>query len=121
MPTDSSLPEYGSDTESDKDYLERQENRDRGSMLPFDTPYSWPAWPAAGMWEDRDEGSEEYRAREGVDSTPAEDDTWMENGVITLLVVAGVVLFVFPEPVTSGLGIVLMAAGAIAWLIDSAL
>lgn len=53
------------------------------------------------------------------ESTDAEkSDSWWDVGLITLLLVAGVVLFVFPEPVTSGLGILLVLTGAALWLVD---
>ena len=45
-------------------------------------------------------------------------DSWWDVGLITLLLVAGVILFVFPEPVTSGLGILLILTGAALWLVD---
>lgn len=38
-------------------------------------------------------------------------------GLGTLLVVAGAGLFLFPEPVTSTAGVVLMAAGIMLWLL----
>lgn len=38
-------------------------------------------------------------------------------GLGTLLAVAGVALFLFPEPVTSTAGIVLIAAGVVLWLL----
>lgn len=61
---------------------------------------------------------EEY---EGVDDGPYDEDTdgslW-DEGLITLLIVAGAVLFLFPEPATSGLGVLLLSIGVVAWLLD---
>jgi len=44
--------------------------------------------------------------------------SWIDEGLITLLLVAGVVLLLFPEPATSGLGLLLLVAGLIGWLLD---
>ncbi|MFB6139792.1 MAG: hypothetical protein ABEJ26_05085 [Halosimplex sp.] len=44
--------------------------------------------------------------------------TWWDEGLITLLIVAGAILFVFPEPATSGLGVILLAVGILAWALD---
>lgn len=38
-------------------------------------------------------------------------------GLGGLLVLVGVVLFVIPEPATSGIGILLVLAGVLAWLL----
>lgn len=46
------------------------------------------------------------------------DDSWVETGFITVLFVVGVVLFLIPEPATSGIGVVLIAAGVVLWLLD---
>lgn len=47
---------------------------------------------------------------------------WLEQarakyGLGTLLVAAGVVLFLFPEPATSTAGLLLIGAGALIWLV----
>lgn len=47
-----------------------------------------------------------------------QSDSWWDVGLITALLVAGVVLFLFPEPVTSGIGILLLLTGAALWLVD---
>lgn len=49
---------------------------------------------------------------------PDTDDGWLGGGLVTLLLVAGIVLFLFPEPATSALGIFLVIAGAVLWVID---
>lgn len=49
---------------------------------------------------------------------PDTDDGWWDGGLITLLLVVGVVLFLFPEPATSALGIFLVVTGAVLWLVD---
>lgn len=42
-------------------------------------------------------------------------------GLIGILLVIGVVLFFFPEPVTSGLGIALIVAAAVLWVVQEVL
>lgn len=42
----------------------------------------------------------------------------MALGLVGLLLVVGVVLFVFPEPATSGLGILLIATAVVLWLVQ---
>jgi hypothetical protein len=56
-----------------------------------------------------------------TDTTEDEGDSWWDEGLISLLLVAGVVLFVIPEPATSALGILLISVGVVAWLVDWAL
>lgn len=53
-----------------------------------------------------------------ADEAGGGDDEWFEAGVITLTLLAGLALFLFPEPLTSGIGAVLMAVGVIAWIVD---
>ncbi|MFC7139016.1 hypothetical protein ACFQMA_04080 [Halosimplex aquaticum] len=50
-----------------------------------------------------------------------DDGGWWDEGLITALIVAGAVLFVIPEPATSGIGILLLAIGVLAWLVDLAI
>lgn len=38
-------------------------------------------------------------------------------GLAGLLILVGLVLFIFPEPATSGLGVVLMVLGVLLWLL----
>ena len=90
------------------------------------TPMGWGIWPSndpvdaeradreAGYGEDRGE----YEGRTGVRTEDTEDDSWWDEGLIGLLLVAGVVLFFFPEPATSAIGIGLITVGALAWIID---
>lgn len=71
----------------------------------------------------RGEGPNDGRATGGTadDPTPtppADDDSWLDEGLITLLIVGGALLFLFPEPATSAVGIVLLGVGIIAWAID---
>jgi hypothetical protein len=38
-------------------------------------------------------------------------------GIVGLLLIAGIILFVFPEPATSGLGITLVVVAVIVWAV----
>ena len=44
------------------------------------------------------------------------DDSWLGMGLASILVVSGVLLFLFPEPATSLLGIGLIVAGLAVWV-----
>lgn len=48
----------------------------------------------------------------------SDGDSWLDEGIITLLIISGALLFLFPEPATSAVGIVLLGVGIIAWAID---
>lgn len=43
---------------------------------------------------------------------------YSEEGLATLLIVVGAILFVFPEPITSFAGAVLVVVGVIVWATD---
>lgn len=47
-----------------------------------------------------------------------DDDSWWDEGLIGLLLVAGIVLFFFPEPATSTIGIALIGIAVVAWIVD---
>ena len=47
-----------------------------------------------------------------------DDGSWWDEGLIGLLLIAGVVLFFFPEPTTSMIGIALIGIAVVAWIID---
>jgi hypothetical protein len=47
-----------------------------------------------------------------------ETDRFLDEELIPILVVGGFVLVLFPEPVTSALGLVLVATGVGLWLRD---
>jgi hypothetical protein len=79
--------------------------------MPYSAPGAWWPWYSDA---DADDGV----AEPGYDGTSEDGGSWWDESLITLLLVVGVVLFVFPEPATSGLGILLITAGVIAWLID---
>jgi hypothetical protein len=49
---------------------------------------------------------------------PAENESFVDEELIPVLVVGGVLLFLFPEPATSALGLVLVAIGVLLWITD---
>lgn len=88
------------------------------------TPTGWGFWPSTSAadaeYDERQAGeydADEYSARE-ADRTDESDESWWDEGLIGLLLVAGVVLFFFPEPATTAIGIGLIAVGVVAWIID---
>lgn len=74
----------------------------------YDDPYDEDAY-----------GDDPYRERHREEMAEDEDGTWLDEGLITLLLVAGVILFLFPEPITTSIGIILLAAGVILWVADA--
>lgn len=83
-------------------------------------------WPPVSRRRDADgtvPGDERYDAAdeaEGGDVIPdREGGGWWDEALISALLVAGVVLFLIPEPATSLLGIALIAIGVLAWVIDA--
>ena len=83
--------------------------------------YAWAPWSGGqGLRSFYGSGREDT-----VDEAPREEanaganDSWWDEGLIGLLLVVGVVLFVFPEPSTSALGILLIVTGVLAWIIEA--
>lgn len=62
---------------------------------------------------------EMYRGDEQAADAPVDDESWWEEGLATTLLVAGVVLFVFPEPITSTVGVALVVAGVGIWAYET--
>lgn len=48
-----------------------------------------------------------------------EDGSWWDEGLVGLLLITGTILFFFPEPFTSTLGIILLGVGVLAWAADA--
>lgn len=123
---DDSRDEYGYDEMNDRSSSE--------SRLPVPTiPWGWaPASFRSG--DDHVSGDEDYDTVAGDDegyrgsedryegdvdrSSGNDDESWLDEGLITLLIVGGALLFLFPEPATSAVGIVLLGIGIIAWAAD---
>lgn len=45
------------------------------------------------------------------------DDSWLTRGLATMLLVTGAILFLFPEPATSMVGIGLIVTGLVIWVV----
>jgi hypothetical protein len=69
----------------------------------------WP--PSVGTW------APFYGNRE-TERVDEEDGGWWDEGLIATTLIVGLLLFLFPEPLTSSVGFFLMLAGAVAWLLD---
>lgn len=80
----------------------------------------WGVWPFTSGREEDEARYEENAYEDTGDSFSDEDSdgSLWDEGLITLLLVAGVLMFVFPEPITSGVGILLISIGVVAWLVD---
>lgn len=110
---------YGEETHRE------EENADRGRFPYFSSRKwagTWGLWPIIPGREG--ETSYDEETHEGAGDHPADEDgsesRW-DVGLFTLLIVGGAILFLFPEPITSGLGIVLLSFGVLGWLVDWAL
>ena len=44
--------------------------------------------------------------------------SYSEEGLATLLIVIGAILFIFPEPITTVTGVVVLIAGVATWFTD---
>ncbi|WP_232701573.1 hypothetical protein [Halobacterium wangiae] len=80
------------------------------------SPSSWAPWGGRGLRSTLGYGS----APDGDELDEQEDDDsrWIE-GLYDVLIVVGVVLFFFPEPATSMVGVFLILLGAGGWLVDA--
>lgn len=64
--------------------------------------------------------TDEYGYDEDDWETGEDESIWRfwDEGIITLLIVGGAILFVFPEPMTSAIGVLMLGAGVLFWLVD---
>lgn len=81
----------------------------------------YPSWGWGGGWglpsAARREGT--VRSNEEAYEDASDDDgSLVDEGLITLLIVTGAVLFLIPEPATSAIGALLLFVGAVGWLVD---
>ena len=80
------------------------------SYAPVGGGWGW-GWPPVY----RDDADESH-----VEGTSDDvDGSLWDEGLISLFLVCGVILFLFPEPTTSLVGIGLIIVGVVAWLIDA--
>lgn len=106
----------------DPDDLRDPDDDEDSTWLP--TAGGLTAWPAGIYASGADDEYEEYEPgtaaagdEYGTDAD-AGDGGWLDEGLVTLLVVAGAALVLFPEPATSGLGIFLLGLGVLVWIYD---
>jgi hypothetical protein len=80
----------------------------------------WGFWGSGDTVDTRrgDPAADERDTRDANRIGGNENDSWLDEGVIGLVLVAGIALFLFPEPVTSAAGIGLIAIGVLAWVVD---
>ena len=91
------------------------------SILPYSgalAPYG-ASW--GSLWTPPAETEDEYAEYDDAHDASAaeEDDSLWAEALISVVLIAGVVLFLFPEPLTSTLGVILLAFGLVAWLADA--
>lgn len=110
---DQEYPYQERDTTDEDDY---DRVYDDDSLFPYvPLPFGWtPSLPGRGYDENAEEHERVY------DEVGSEEGSWWDEGLITLAIVVGLVLFLFPEPATSALGAVLFVAGVMGWLVDLA-
>lgn len=89
-----------------------REQRDERAIAGVDDGYGAGRQPAGGQYLNEGGYDEEHARRD-----PG-NPLWDES-LIVLLLVAGVALLLFPEPATSAVGVLLIAAGIVAWLVDA--
>ena len=65
-----------------------------------------------------DEEYDTYDEETAYAEDDEDDGSWWDEGAIGLLLIAGVVLFFFPEPFTSAVGMFLIGTAVVAWIID---
>lgn len=111
-----------SDHDGEEPYREEEtDDRRKFPYMPRGWGGTWAIWPFGAS---REETRYEEETYEDASDSPHDEDSheslW-DASLITLLLVGGVILFLFPEPVTSAIGIFLISMGVIGWLIDWAL
>lgn len=90
------------------------------SLFPFGWGAGWGwGWPTTYGDADDDAAYGDETYGDDVAAERDEKDSWWDEGLISLLLVGGVVLFLLPEPITSTIGIFSVAAGVILWVADA--
>lgn len=112
---------------SEGDSLRRDGANEPGddASVPQETTTGWMPWGmgwgwGAGYlpWYPRNTDPDEV-------ASPPEDTatggSWWGESLSSILLITGLVLFIFPEPATSALGVILMLAGAFGWIVSELL
>ena len=100
------------DHDSDDDNAVAASRIPYASYAPAGGGWGW-GWGWPPVYRD---GGDESRV-EGT--SDAVDGSLWDEGLVSLFLVCGVVLFLFPEPTTSFVGIGLIIVGLVAWLVDA--
>ena len=91
------------------------ENDDeRGGFL---APVGWPSWPGTGAAEETPNETYDERRAASEDRRDERSDGGSTGKWVSLLLVGGLALFFFPEPVTSMAGVLLMGLGVVLWAV----
>ena len=119
------------DRRTSDDVTDRIDDDDTGtSFFPYSgtLPLGWPGRTGRGTgpdqygdqpYDDEPYGEESVGQRRADESDEETGEgSWWDEGLIGLLLIVGIVLFLIPEPATSGLGILLIGAGVVLWIID---
>lgn len=102
----------GHDDERDPTYNdERSPQATTAGWMPWGVGWGWGTSYLPWYSRNADEPVEE------TDTDNSDESHWGE-GIFSLLLIAGVILFIFPEPITSFVGILLLLTGAVGWLIS---
>ena len=95
-------------------------DRASDSFFPYTGDWGWgSALPSSSGTEETASDEEPSPDERYAEETTDEGGTWLDEGVISLVLLAGVVLFFFPEPATSAVGILLLGVGVVAWVVDA--
>lgn len=86
------------------------------------SPSGWGIWPTSDPNDAaRSETGDDQRAGESATGTDSGDGELWEVGLVGGLLLVGGVLFFFPEPATSAVGIGLIAIGVLVWAVEALL
>ncbi|WP_435181678.1 hypothetical protein [Halorussus sp. AFM4] len=83
-------------------------------------PTGWGLWPG-GDTVDADQDMYGYQDPEYGATDEEDDGSWLDEGLIATFLIVGAVLFFFPEPTTSAVGIAMLAMGVMGWVVDWAM
>ncbi|SFG87753.1 hypothetical protein SAMN04488063_3191 [Halopelagius inordinatus] len=78
----------------------------------------YPSWGWGGGWGLPSAARKEGTVRSNEGAGDDDDGSLVDEGLISLLIVVGAVLFLIPEPATSAIGALLLFVGAVGWLVD---
>ncbi|NHN61458.1 MULTISPECIES: DUF308 domain-containing protein [Halorussus] len=82
-------------------------------------PSGWGLWPSG----DAVDAEQDAYGDENLESAETDDDdgSWLDEGLIGTFIVVGAILFFFPEPTTSAVGVAMLAMGVMGWIVDWAM